>query len=75
MPYLAKRADPNCPPAAFFAWATTYGDLQCPHCATIIVTPAYCDVKPDWGRCPCCPKPFKVGGFQAGRANTSAQKA
>ena len=57
------------------AWATLYGDLQCSHCQTIIVTPAGSNVTAGWGHCPCCRKSFKVDQFMAARANAGPQYA
>ncbi|OHB68042.1 MAG: hypothetical protein A2Y77_08860 [Planctomycetes bacterium RBG_13_62_9] len=75
MPYLAKRESPCVAGPRQAAYATMYGDLQCPHCTTIIVTPANCEVRPGWRRCPRCRNAFKVTSFAAAQANEAAARA
>jgi hypothetical protein len=59
MPYLTKTGGAACkaPPAAR---GNLFGDIVCPECGTQIITPPQCQVRPGWGRCPTCKKPFKV---------------
>jgi transposase-like protein len=37
-----------------------FGDLQCPHCGSINITPDYARIVAGLSRCSLCKKPFRV---------------
>jgi len=45
------------------------GNVICPHCDCHIVTPPFAFVKPGWGRCCRCHRPFRVTAELARQAN------
>jgi uncharacterized Zn finger protein (UPF0148 family) len=69
MPYLQRQEMPPGPVRVPAAGVDLLGDLVCPNCGALIVTPWGFDVVPGWGRCPACQRRFKVTRRTAEAAN------
>lgn len=69
MPYLQRPEMPPGPVKGRGAAVDLLGDLVCPNCGALIVTPWGFAVVPGWGRCPACQKRFKVTRRTAEAAN------
>lgn len=75
MPYLQRQEIPRGRLIVPCAGVDLLGDLVCPRCAALIVTPWGFDVVAGWGRCPACKQRFKVTRRNAQTANARTQRA
>ncbi len=69
MPYLRRQEVRPRPLNVPHCGLGLLGDLVCPHCRAVIVTPGGFDVVAGWGRCPACHQRFKVLKVTAEAAN------
>jgi len=69
MPEIQKCQLQSAKDPALSCGVTTLGDLICPHCSSIIVTPDFIFLKPDAKCCPSCHKAFVLDPDTAKIAN------
>ena len=72
MPYVQSETLSRDGLTALACDVSPFGDLICPHCRCQVITPAYAQVIPGWGRSPRCHRRFSVDEHQALVANQRA---